>query len=81
MKAVILGAGYATMLRSVTNNGEIAKPLLDIYAEGKTQSILYFLLDKLFKTNFFDEVIVITNNKYYNQFYLKYLEIYLLLKN
>ncbi len=69
MKAVILGAGYATRLRSVTNNGELAKPLLEICAEGKKQSILYFLLDKLFETKFFDEVIVITNNKYYNQFY------------
>ena len=68
MKAVILAAGYATRLRSVTNNGEIAKPLLEISAEGKTQSILYFLLDKLFKTNHFDEVVVITNNKYYKQF-------------
>ncbi len=69
MKAVILGAGYATRLRSVTNNGEIAKPLLEISAEGKTQPILYFLLDKLFKTDYFDEVIIITNNKYYSQFY------------
>ncbi len=69
MKAVILAAGYATRLRSVTNNGELAKPLLEITAEGKTQPILYFLLDKFFDTEFFDEVIVITNNKYYKQFY------------
>lgn len=71
MKVVILAAGYATRLRSVTNNGEIAKTMLPISAEGKTQPMLYFLLDKINKINededIVDEVVIITNEKYVDQ--------------
>lgn len=68
MKAVILVGGYATRLKSITNNGEIAKTLLPITAEGKTQPILYFILDKITEAaKYIDEIIVITNNKYKEQ--------------
>ncbi len=68
MKAIILVGGYATRLKSITNNGEIAKTLLPITAEGKTQPILYFILDKIsLAAKYFDEIIVMTNNKYINQ--------------
>lgn len=67
MKAVILAGGYANRLRSVTNNGEIAKTLLPIEAEGKTQPILYFLLDKIHSLKNVDEIIVVVNDKYHDQ--------------
>ncbi len=70
MKAVILAGGYATRLKSITKDGEISKPLLPISVEGKTQPILYFLLDKLTKLGTkISEIIVITNEKYYSQIY------------
>ena len=67
MKAVILAGGYANRLRSVTNNGEIAKTLLPIEAEGKCQPILYFLLDKIKDLKNVDEIIVVVNDMYYSQ--------------
>lgn len=69
MKAVILAGGYATRLKSITDDGKIAKPLLPISAEGTTQPILYFLLDKIAALGSkVDEIIVVTNEKYYSQF-------------
>ncbi len=69
MKAVILAGGYANRLRSVTENGRLAKPLLPITIDGKTQPILYFILDKINDVHeYFDEVIVISNEKYLAQF-------------
>lgn len=68
MKAIILAGGYATRLRSITDDGKIPKPLLPISAEGKTQPILYFLLDKIDTLGSkVDEIIVVTNEKYYSQ--------------
>lgn len=71
MKAVILVGGYATRLKDITHNGAIAKTMLPITAEGKTQPILYFILDKICQTHVikdnFDEIIVITNDKYIDQ--------------
>lgn len=69
MRAVILAGGYATRLKSVTNNGAVAKPLLPITVDGKTQPILYFILDKLNEiVDYLDEIIVISNEKYLSQF-------------
>ena len=67
MKAIILAAGYANRLRSVTNDGAIAKTLLPIEIDGKGQPILYFLLDKIKRTKDISETIVISNQKYYKQ--------------
>lgn len=68
MKVVILAGGYATRLVSVTNNGKIAKPLLPISAEGKTQPMLYFILDKIkCLGSLVDEIVLLTNEKYYVQ--------------
>ncbi len=68
MKAVILAAGYAKRLNSITNNGEIAKTLLDINVHGKKMPILIYLLDKINELKCVDEIIIITNNKYFDQF-------------
>ena len=62
MKAVILAGGYANRLRSVTDNGRIAKTLLPIDVEGKTQPILYFLLDKIHSLKGVDEIIGVVND-------------------
>lgn len=67
MKAVILAGGYANRLRSVTDNGRIAKTLLPIEAEGKNQPILYFLLDKIHAIKDIDEIIVVVNDLYKKQ--------------
>ena len=67
MKAVILAGGYANRLRPVTDNGRIAKTLLPIDVEGKTQPILYFLLDKIHSLKGVDEIIVVVNDLYHNQ--------------
>lgn len=67
MKAVILAAGYAKRLNSITNNGEIPKTLLDINVHGKKMPILVYLLDKINQIKSIDEIIIITNNKYFEQ--------------
>ena len=67
MKAVILAAGYAKRLNSITNNGEIPKTLLDINVHGKKMPILVYLLDKINQINSIDEIIIFTNNKFFNQ--------------
>lgn len=68
MKVIILAAGYATRLETVTN-GKIAKTLLPICAEGTRQPILYYILDKLFYYNerfgnTIQEINVLSNEKY-----------------
>lgn len=67
MKAVILAGGYANRLRSITDNGRIAKTLLPIEVKGKTQPILYFLLDKIHSIKSVDEIIVVVNDLYHDQ--------------
>lgn len=71
MKAVIIIAGYATRLEPRTKGGKIAKTLLPIKGDGKTQPIFYHLLDKIEAVNLyedvFDEIIVITNDLYKSQ--------------
>jgi glucose-1-phosphate thymidylyltransferase len=61
MKAIILAAGFATRLYPITENK--AKPLLEI----KGKPIIDYIVEKI-KELPIDEIIVITNNKFYNDF-------------
>lgn len=62
MKCIILAAGYATRLYPLTES--FPKPLLDV--RGK--SILEWLLSDLESLSEIDEVIVVSNHKFYDQF-------------
>ncbi len=62
MKCIILAAGYATRLYPLTKNQP--KPLLKV--AGK--SILDRIVDKIDKVLDIDEIVVITNHKFYNHF-------------
>ena len=62
MKCIILAAGYATRLYPLTKDR--AKPLLEV-AE---KPIIVHILEKIEKVDSVDEVIVVTNDKFYGQF-------------
>ena len=62
MKAIILAAGYGTRLYPLTKNK--AKPLIEV--AGK--SMINHIMEKIKEVEEVDKVIVITNNKFYNQF-------------
>jgi len=62
MKAIILAAGYATRLYPLTLN--TPKALLTV---GK-QTILDFVVDEIKTIGEVDEIIIITNDKFYLQF-------------
>lgn len=62
MKALILAAGYATRLYPLTK--EFPKPLLTI----EQRPIIDYIIDKLERVNQIDEIIVITNSKFYWRF-------------
>jgi len=62
MKAIILAAGYATRLYPLTLN--TPKPLLKI----NELTIIDYLLDKVDEITEINRVIVVSNNKFYNQF-------------
>lgn len=62
MKAILLGAGYATRLYPLTKDK--AKPLLEI--AGKT--ITDHIVEKIVKVPEIDEIIIVTNNKFAHQF-------------
>lgn len=64
MKCIILAAGYATRLYPLTKN--FPKPLLDI--QGK--SILEWLLDDIQTIPLINEVVIISNHKFYEKFLL-----------
>ena len=63
MKAIILSAGYATRLYPLTMN--TPKGLLPI---GK-KSILDFIVDQIETISEIDEVFIISNHKFYKNFY------------
>ncbi len=67
MKAVILAGGYASRLRSVTNDGEIAKTMLPITVNGEEKPILFHLMEKIEKMPNVDEIIIVVNDKYKKQ--------------
>ena len=62
MKCVILCAGYATRLYPLTLN--TPKPLLMI----KGKPLLNYTIEKLEKIDELDEIIIVTNEKFYNNF-------------
>ncbi|MGH2116668.1 sugar phosphate nucleotidyltransferase [Aerococcus sp. L_32] len=62
MKAILLGAGYATRLYPLTKDK--AKPLLEV--AGIT--ITNHLVEKITSVPEIDESIIVTNNKFANQF-------------
>ncbi|MBW2966180.1 nucleotidyltransferase family protein [Candidatus Woesearchaeota archaeon] len=62
MKAIILAAGYGTRLYPLTKDK--AKPLLDV--AGKP--MINHIMEKIKEIEEVDQIIVVTNNKFYNQF-------------
>jgi glucose-1-phosphate thymidylyltransferase len=62
MKALILAAGYATRLYQLTR--EYPKSLLLV----KGRPIIDYIADKLKAVKEIDEIIVVTNNKFFKQF-------------
>jgi glucose-1-phosphate thymidylyltransferase len=62
MKAIILAAGYATRLHPLTENK--AKPLLEV----KGKPIIEYLVEKMEHCSEIDEIYVVTNEKFYEDF-------------
>jgi glucose-1-phosphate thymidylyltransferase len=62
MKALILGAGYATRLYPLTET--VAKPLLPL----ANRPMLDYLLDRIRDADEIDEIHVVTNNKFAGSF-------------
>jgi len=62
MKAIILAAGYATRLYPLTLN--TPKPLLPV----KGKPLINYTIDKLNRCKEIDEIFVVTNNKFYQNF-------------
>jgi glucose-1-phosphate thymidylyltransferase len=62
MKAVVLAAGYATRLYPLTENQP--KPLLKV--GGK--AIIEWILDKVCLIEDIDEIFIVTNDRFYNNF-------------
>jgi glucose-1-phosphate thymidylyltransferase len=63
IKAVILAAGYATRLYPLTLN--IPKPLLKIKSQ---KAVIDFIVDELKVSRRVDEIIVVTNHKFFGDF-------------
>jgi glucose-1-phosphate thymidylyltransferase len=64
MKSIILAAGYATRLWPLTK--DTPKPLLDV--QGKP--IADYLVDKISEIKEIDEIFVVTNDKFYPNFWI-----------
>lgn len=62
MKALILAAGYGTRLRSIAEN--TPKPLLPI----NDKPLINYIIDRIQSLNGLTEIIVISNNKFYDIF-------------
>ena len=63
MKAIILAAGYATRLYPLTKN--IPKALLPI----NDKPIIQYIVDELNTIDNINQIIVVSNNKFYDQLY------------
>lgn len=62
MKAIVLGAGYATRLYPLTKDRP--KPLLEV----SEKTILDYIVEKMEKVNEIDEVVIVTNHKFTTHF-------------
>lgn len=62
MRAIILAAGFSTRLYPLTQNK--AKALLEV----KGKLIVDYIIEKIKEIEDIDKIIVITNNKFYNDF-------------
>jgi glucose-1-phosphate thymidylyltransferase len=62
MKAILLGGGFGTRLRPLTDNK--AKPLIDVAG----QPILDHIVDKVLAIDAIDEVIVVCNERFHRGF-------------
>lgn len=62
MKAIVLAAGFATRLYPLTLNK--AKPLLEV----KKRPIIDYIIDKLEEIEDINQIIVVSNNKFYKDF-------------
>lgn len=62
MKAIILAGGYGKRLYPITLNKSKA------FLKYKDKYIIDYILDDLYTINNIEEIIVITNNKFYNDF-------------
>ena len=62
MKALILAAGYATRLYPLTK--DTPKPLLKL----KNRPIIDYILEKIEQVGDVDQISIVTNNKFYDQF-------------
>jgi glucose-1-phosphate thymidylyltransferase len=62
MKALILAAGYATRLYPLTK--QYPKPLLEV----KGRPIIDYIIEKLIRLSQIDEIIVVTNSKFFSYF-------------
>jgi glucose-1-phosphate thymidylyltransferase len=63
VKAIILAAGYATRLYPLTLN--IPKPLLRVTPD---KTVIDFIVDDLITVAGLDEIVVVTNHKFYSDF-------------
>jgi glucose-1-phosphate thymidylyltransferase len=62
VKALILAAGYATRLYPLTK--DTPKPLLKLHH----RSILDYILERIEHVGDVEQILIVTNNKFYNQF-------------
>lgn len=62
MKAIVLAAGFATRLLPLTR--DCAKPLLDVAG----RPVLSWILDRVLAIEDVDEVVVVTNGRFHQQF-------------
>ena len=62
MKALILAAGYGTRLYPYTKN--CPKPLLEV----NKRPLIEYLIDKLAVIEDLNEIVIVTNNKFYAHF-------------
>jgi len=62
MKALIFAAGYATRLYPLTK--DTPKPLLKL----RNKPIIDYILEQIEHVGDVDQVIIVTNNKFYGQF-------------
>lgn len=63
MKVLILAAGYGTRLKTIAE--DIPKPLLPI----NNKPLINYIIDRVKNVSGLSEIIVVSNNKFFDQFY------------